>query len=172
MKTRKQKIPLGEQMIQNTLDELQKNAENTKKSIQTHIAQLHRELDNRERELLKEVDEYWNRKKNDLDKQLKEIRSFDDAIFTSVQYAEELLAKGNPVEIMANRTMLLNRLDELNGKVIELENPIQNPFIEFNEGETRDALVAHIMQFGIIDPKIQGQMVFLFLSSFYFSFSI
>ena len=133
---------------QKTLEELNLNAQNTVKQINTAFAKAQANLDKRKNELLGETEAVRLQKEKELKLQKEGLEMFGEGMRSASHFTKTLLAKGSQMEVAMSKKAVLGRLTTLNQAKIEL-TPCYDSLLRFSEAGL-ETLTRATSQFGAV----------------------
>ena len=125
------------------------NGEKCKETISSKFGEIREKLNQRENELIEEVDETKNQKKKEILIQKDDLEIISQGIKSASEITETLLKKGTNVEIGVSKKQVIARLETLQNLSYSLD-PIQDSHFQFNFSSNFDLLIGFIKEFGSV----------------------
>ena len=143
----------------NKCEEVIKQLEINSTTTQTQINQLFNKirikLDEKEQELLNELDEIEKHRKKELEIQKEELKFGIESIIGSCQMIQNSISLSNgndDVRLLSMKKLYESRLNYLSNNTWKIE-PSHNPFISFFLSEKEQTIYSNISKIGMIDSN-------------------
>jgi len=135
------------------LNQLAENRKNAKRTLELAFEELHAELERRKNILLAGIEESFHVQEHGLQTQKEKLENMIEAIHSSIKFTDKLLEAGNDAEVLLSKESVVERLNNLDQRNIEIKS-VYNGVLEFDDEHKREELSAVISQIGLIGSQV------------------